>query len=98
MRRAQQEAARHLALAVQSFQPFDAAGVAGAHATLAARGLLSDSRPVSDTTTMGEGEGEGDDAELGYSEDEGCPEADLAAADSDSSDGSEDGDAAMDVE
>ena len=96
LRKAQQEAARHLAVAVQSFQCFDIqAGVAAAQAALAARGVASDSTAVGETATEGDGE---DDAELGYSEDEGCLEAGLAAAESDSSDDSEDGDVAMDSE
>lgn len=97
VRLAQQEATRHLALAVQSFECFDVgAGVAAVQEVLASRGGASASTPMSEAAAGGEDE---DDAELGYSEDEVCPEVDLAAADHDSSDdGEDDSDIAMDAE
>lgn len=103
LRVAQQEAARHLALAVQSFQRFNiGAGVAAAQAVLNAAAEVGGASGSTAMNEAADGEEDGDDAELGYSEDEGCTEAeaDLAAAVSDSSgEGSEEGsNGAMDAE
>lgn len=72
LHRAKQEAAKHLALAVQSFQHCDiSAGVAAARAALAAasQGQSTTGMGASPVAATGAND---DDDDLGYSEEEGC--------------------------